>query len=552
MSEIFITVLNMSLTSSYVAAGVILVRLLLRRAPRVFSYMLWAVVLFRMICPFSFESVISVLPKKNEPISPEIIRNQEPAPENEPFRTYIPVPDGSPETSAEKTAVNPIEILIAAGTYLWLSGILTMICYAVISYIKVKRRIYAATLVRGNIFEAQHIETPFVMGFVNTKIYIPAGLGATELDCVVKHEQTHIHRKDYLIKPLAYVALALHWFNPLMWLGFILMSKDMEMSCDESVMKRSGDDIRTGYSQSLLSLSVKRGGLPNPLAFGESSVKSRVKNVLHYRRPSFWISIAAVAAVIFTTAALASNQINADLYAGVERYFEKANCKVNLELPEALTGQDYITGSGELFYEFYMHEKEDYRSSISPIANSDAIVVGVIELVSFDNIPEEQINYYKEDPEKNFRALYYQLPMGSMNFWGQDYKVVYESEDRREGTATNLVYYRSDFIDQYGISFDFSHFKEETVEGDPRINYSNKGVLGYNLDLNAFVKIEFYYDAVTEEELRHIAETLRISGAYRAVSDTDDEPPSDNESSAPATAEAQPLLPDGYKFRAVQ
>lgn len=314
MNNIFITVLNMSVTASLVAAVVMLARLLLKKAPKIFSYALWAVVLFRMLCPFSFESIVSILPTKPEPIPQDIAAQTVPRIDsgitfvdnsvNRTIQTALsPV---TPETVGN--SVSPMQVIISVGYVVWLLGIVILLGYAVISYIKVKRRIFAATLVGENIFETDRIKTPFVMGFIKPKIYIPTGLNESETEYIIKHERTHIRRGDHLIKLLAFIGLAVHWFNPLMWASYFLMSKDMELSCDESVMKRSGEDIRASYSKSLLSLSVKQSGLPNPLAFGESNVKSRIKNVLHYKKPAFWISIISVIIVLSVTVALAANQ----------------------------------------------------------------------------------------------------------------------------------------------------------------------------------------------------------------------------------------------------
>ena len=178
---------------------------------------------------------------------------------------------------------------------------LCKILYSVISYIKIKRKLLTATLVKGNIYESDRIGTAFVCGFIHPKIYVPVGVGDTDLSYILEHERTHIKRKDYLIKPLAFFTLILHWFNPLMWLSFALMSRDMEMSCDESVLQKMSHDAKSGYSSSLLTLSVKRNGLfaANPLAFGESHVKARIKNILNYKNPTFWvIAVASVIAIV--------------------------------------------------------------------------------------------------------------------------------------------------------------------------------------------------------------------------------------------------------------
>ncbi len=172
-----------------------------------------------------------------------------------------------------------------------------------------KRQLLTATLVQDNIYESDRIGTAFVCGFVHPKIYVPVGVAHADLSFILEHERTHIRRYDYLIKPLAFFALILHWFNPLMWLSFALMNRDMEMSCDESVLHKMNPDAKGGYSSSLLALSVKRNGLfaANPLAFGESHVKTRIKNVLNYKKPKFWVIVLAVMATVVLIAAFTTN-----------------------------------------------------------------------------------------------------------------------------------------------------------------------------------------------------------------------------------------------------
>lgn len=311
MSGLFITVLNMSLIASYVALIVIFIRMLLGKSPKVFAYMLWAVVLFRLICPLSFESSLSLVPVKSPIpydisalINPNVnfgVRNAGNA-LNEAMKPSLP--------SANPAASINMGVVMEFAAVIWLLGIAVLLGYSVISYLRLQARISTATLYKDNIFETDRIQTPFVLGFIRPKIYIPTGVAQKELEYILKHEQVHIKRKDYIIKPIAFMAVTLHWFNPLIWLCYFLMSKDMEMSCDERVIRQSSEDIRAGYSYSLLSISAKQAGLLIPLAFGESNVKSRIKNILNYKKPAFWIVFAAVILVIAVSAALMANPLD--------------------------------------------------------------------------------------------------------------------------------------------------------------------------------------------------------------------------------------------------
>jgi beta-lactamase regulating signal transducer with metallopeptidase domain len=302
MSRLFLIVLNMSITGSFVALAVMIARLLLKRTPKIFSYALWALVLFRLICPFSFESAVSLIPTNKEPIPQEIVYMQNPA-----INTGIKLIDNTVNNSIEEsflivnqaTNVNTVGNTIEIYAIIWLFGITVLLCYGFITYFRLKQRLSIAILVRDNIYETDLIKTAFVIGFIKPKIIIPINMSENEFDYIIKHEETHIKRFDYIIKPVAFLALIIHWFNPIIWVSYYLMAKDMEMSCDESVVKNNKEDIRVNYSSSLLALSANQGGLLSPLAFGEGNVKSRIKNVLNYKKPSFWIMILAVIIIVF-------------------------------------------------------------------------------------------------------------------------------------------------------------------------------------------------------------------------------------------------------------
>ncbi len=311
MSKLFITVLNMSITASFAALIVIFVRILLRKSPKIFSYALWAVVWFRLICPVSFESALSLLPAKNQ-----IPRNI----------TGLTNPNGftsdmagdainqalEPALTATNLAssANPMGVVVKIAAAVWLIGVAVILCYSVISYLKLKSSISTATFCKDNIFETDRIQTPFVLGVFQPRIFIPTGLEQKELDYILKHEQTHIRRKDHIIKPVAFFVTALHWFNPVVWICYFLMSKDMEMSCDEEVIRQSKEDIRETYARLLLSLSMKQSGILAPLAFGESNVKGRIKNILNYKKPVFWVICSACILVGVISIVLAANPLN--------------------------------------------------------------------------------------------------------------------------------------------------------------------------------------------------------------------------------------------------
>lgn len=315
MNSLFIQILNMSIMAGITACVVILIRLLLKKAPKIFSYALWVVVLFRLLCPFTFESIYSLMPANPNTVPQTIVNTNAPSiksniqPVDDAVNFYLATNIPNDKDQSDYPAMLGVMEVCA---FVWLIGLVSLFSYTLFSYLILKRRLKASTLVRDNIYETDRITTPFVLGFIKPKIYIPIGMKS--VGYILQHEQTHIRRRDHLIKPIAFLALCLHWFNPVIWLSYFLMCKDMEMSCDESVLGHSTSDIRADYSGSLLSLSASRSGLLSPLAFGESNTKTRIKNVLGYKKPALWISIIAIIAVLGVTVGFMANSptINTD------------------------------------------------------------------------------------------------------------------------------------------------------------------------------------------------------------------------------------------------
>ena len=291
MTAIFERVLNMSLTGSIVIAVVLLARLLLRRAPKIYSYMLWAVVLFRLLCPISLSAGLSVLKPLPVTTSQGLSTVT--------YRPVEPVIPASGELGQEAARPEPAETVkaetglqamtLAAAVWLTVGGALAG-C-SLVQYTVLRRKLREAVPYRGEILLSDKIRTPFVMGVLSPKIYLPWDTPQEERHFIIAHERQHIHRGDPLWKLLGYLALCVHWFNPLVWLAFFLGGKDMEMSCDEAVLNRLGEDIRADYSQALLRLAThKRLIAGMPLAFGEGETKGRVRNMARWRRPKVWVS----------------------------------------------------------------------------------------------------------------------------------------------------------------------------------------------------------------------------------------------------------------------
>ena len=329
MEEYFLTVLKMSLTAGYIILIVLLARLILRKAPKIFSYALWAVVLFRLLCPVSVSSGFSILPAVQAQSAGE-------------GQTTVHVYTG---ISAMNSQVNeylaghpyPVELTpseweggdigavylddvtrmvqaaapdwAAIACRVWLAGAALLLGYSVVSLLRLRRKLAGTLPLEGEkgVLLADHIPSPFVLGVLRPKIYLPSDLPESERDYILLHERTHICRGDHILRALAWLAVALHWFNPLVWLAFHLAGKDMEMSCDEAVLRKIGRDVRADYSTSLLRLSTGTRLPAGPLAFGAGDPKGRIKNIRRDKKPALWVIVLALAGVLCAGAALATN-----------------------------------------------------------------------------------------------------------------------------------------------------------------------------------------------------------------------------------------------------
>ena len=297
MSNLFLKILNMSISASWLVLAVIVLRFALKRAPRWVTVLLWAIVAVRLVCPFSFESVLSLIPSA-QTVSPDIMMDPTPQITTgiEALNNAVnPIISQSfaPEPSA---SANPLQILIPMVSVIWLVGFSAMLIYTAGSYWLLRRKVRTAVVYKENIFQSEYVDSPFVLGLFFPRIYLPFNMATQDMGHVIAHENAHIRRKDHWWKPLGFLLLTLHWFNPLMWFAYILLCRDIELACDEMVIKELGCDQRADYTQALLSCSINRKSIAAcPLAFGEVGVKERVKSVMKYKKPAFWIIVAAIA-----------------------------------------------------------------------------------------------------------------------------------------------------------------------------------------------------------------------------------------------------------------
>lgn len=315
LQNLFKQVLDLSITASYVAIAVMVARIFLRKFPKIFSFILWGVVLFRLVSPISFISEFSIFNLFNR--GPGDFQNISYVDAATEVLEVISVPmnfnskNSISEVTMAVVDLSLLENIFNISTIIWIIGIQVLLVIEIVSYIKLLAKIKTATLIENNIYESDRIDTAFVCGFIRPKIYIPTSLNKKERQYIIEHEKIHIKRFDYITKVISSLLLTIHWFNPIMWVSFILMSKDMEMSCDEKVMRKLGDNIKVDYSNSLLSLATdKKVSFLPPIAFGENSTKSRIKNVLNYKKPKFWAIVLVFTLVAGMSIFLISNPDN--------------------------------------------------------------------------------------------------------------------------------------------------------------------------------------------------------------------------------------------------
>lgn len=592
--QLFLQILNMSFTAGIVIIMILLIRLPLKKAPRIFSYALWSVALFRLLCPVSFESLFSLLPTNANPISRDIVYEAVPQ-----IDTGIAVINQAVNSSLPPAtpyaSVNPLQIWVFVGSLIWIAGMAAMLVYSLVSLFLLKRRLKGTQQEEKDVFCSGRIATPFVLGLIRPKIYLPAGLMPEERQYILLHEQTHIHRLDHLIKLAGFLALCVHWFNPLVWAAFFLSGRDMEMSCDEAVIQKLGSNVKKDYFSSLLTLATGRrilGG--TPLAFGEGDTRSRIRNILHYRKPAFWLAVVLAVAVAAVCVGLTANpsrtsgspegklamdalvsSIHAEndtitftvplgyspagdwniLVAGrsesdglgriVHLFEEENNAKawhagenyiietdgknyteltMDASLPDGTKRSvdllsylsDAVPPSDEEHLSVSFSGEQPFTASMilpagwqakpltgeeNPMAGTFLSQTGLYQgdalmaMIGFqtftpyeDEIPQE--DYYK--------TVYPDLRLGSMSQW-DPYTAVKTAETAETGIVT-VSYHDPDQTD------DASALASVPVIEVP-------GILSYDKALNVYVGIQFAENAVTEEQVKAIAESLTLSAA---------------------------------------
>ncbi len=420
--NIFISVLNMSITGSYIIAAILLLRLLLKKAPKIFSYSLWAIAGLRLLCPFSFSSIVSIFnfispPAAESSIGGATANGYIPQdigmmliPE---VNTGIPAADTVINTvlpSAQPTAsVNPMQILLSIAGLIWIIGVLSMCIYGIISVVKIRKQIKFATKFRDNIFECDAIRSPFVFGLIKPRIYLPCGMNENQLKYVLMHEKNHIRRFDHITRIIAFIILILHWFNPFVWIGYTLAIHDMEMSCDENVLKKLGNESKKAYSFTLVSVGAnKKLSFGTPLSFGENGVEKRVKNILGFKKPKI-IAVIVCVVLCFAAAAVCLTNGISEKDKNDETVINDMQTQIEARLEEIFSAEAYQYETNN--YEIYTAGAKIAVTEAEP--DGTTTVYGHKRLFHFDISYEHLIGYEEEylypteiPPTSRFKASF--------------------------------------------------------------------------------------------------------------------------------------------------
>ena len=296
MNELFLKIINMSISASWLVLAVLILRFVLKKAPKWINVLLWGIVAIRLICPFSFESPLSLIPSA-ETIPLNIGMDSTPTINSgiSAINNAVNPIISQSNTPMAGASINPLQITIGIYEYIWIFGMIALALYTAISYWRLRRKVDTAVRYKDNIFQSENVSFPFVLGIIKPRIYLPFKMNGQYLEYVVAHEQAHICRKDHWWKPLGFLLLMIHWFNPLMWLAYVLLCRDIELACDEKVIKELCNEQRGDYTQALVACSVNRRMIAAcPLTFGEVGIKERVKSVMNYKKPALWVIIIAV------------------------------------------------------------------------------------------------------------------------------------------------------------------------------------------------------------------------------------------------------------------
>lgn len=500
MTGLFLKMVNMSIAASYVVLVVILLRIIFKKVPKCINVLLWSMVALRLLCPFTIESPFSLIPS-NETIKATIMTETMPS-----LHTGIPtlnrvvnpIIQGVFSPSLGSSA-NPLQIWIPVLASIWAIGVVLLIFYVFISSIRLSKKVETAVLVRDNIFKSENVSSPFVFGILQPKIYLPFKMETQNLRHIIAHEQAHIQHKDHWWKLLGFLFLTVYWFNPLMWISYLLLCKDIELACDEYVTRQYDSGERADYAQALLTFSTSRYKIDaHLLAFGEVGVKERVKLVLNYKKPAFWGSIMAMIICVIVVICFLTDPVNKktteivfpaykienmDNISFIEQINDTSSFKVLLDLPDGWETQqcDEIEESivpREFFSALYLYHEDK--------------LMGTIGFNRFE-LDTEEIS------KDIFKMIFYQAMWSTLRL-GPFYQWEHYTSVKSWGSG------------EVGIA-DITYLDPNDLKAGAKAEAAQLetiGILAYDTENKAFVRIAFQPDVVSREQAEAIAQSLQM------------------------------------------
>lgn len=379
MEILFLKLLNMSIVASWVVVAVILFRMIFKQAPKFIRCLMWIFVAVRLVCPFSFKSSLSLIP------STEVLPDELLTGPNFNVNTGIDFVDSRVNGYIGDRYFEGVSVPAGNGfdtmrllSVVWITGMLVMLIYTVISYICIRRKLDEAVELKTGIWQCDHVETPFILGVFKPRIFLPSSMNEADMKYVLEHEKAHLRRCDHLWKPLGFLLLTVYWFNPMMWIAYILFCRDIELACDEKVIKEMSLDSKKHYSEAMINCSMSRKRIAAcPLAFGEVGVKERIKTVLCYKKPAFWIVLVAVVVCVAMGACFLTNPKGVKLR-------DRSNISVD-ELPDFIT----ISAKGEINYDVL----------------SEASMIYVLDLLTEIEVSRNEISLSRSEDRDKSNAI---------------------------------------------------------------------------------------------------------------------------------------------------
>ncbi len=432
MEAVFLKLINMSISASWLVLAVLLLRLFLKKAPKAVHVFLWALVGVRLLLPVSVESMFSLIPSV-QTIPPEITYAQTPE-----IHTGISILNQTVNpilaqsfTPDPATSANPLQIWVAIGWNVWLLGAVCMLLYSAVSYIRLRWQVRVNLQAEKNVYLCDRVDNPFILGIFRPRIYLPSGMNEDQQQYVLAHERAHLKRRDHWWKPLGFLLLSLHWFNPILWVAYILLCRDIEFACDEKVIKDMDAHSKKGYSEALVACSMQRRFvIACPLAFGEVGVKARIKSVLHYKKPAFWIILVCIVLCValsigFLTDPISRTTVDPTLHRFLESqicdlnrgsYSQGNYCAADLEILHTKTKEDEIT-----VYAWVLYNEFIYDGTLQDISGSHIPTVLTVKKDQSDYILLEYWtprdgSYYPKDIRAKFPWYLHRKALDSQQY----------------------------------------------------------------------------------------------------------------------------------------